>query len=318
MTFLSMISTLLWEDRKEDKPRTAVLTECPCSRQIAREATPLPQGPRRVSLNSFGYGGTNCHVIIEDLSTCAASGRALSSLGLRNNGHTAGLLSEIKTNGAINGTIANGVNIPRPQLFLLSANSEKSLKASAKNVLQWISSHGGSSRADSQAQKGLLDDLAYTLSARRTLLPWRAGVVAGDVEQLNSLLGSVRPSKSSSAPHLAFIFTGQGSQWAGMGRELMSLPPFEESILKSESILHGLGASAQGWSLCEQLCADDKSSKLGDAKIAQPVTTCLQIALVDLLKSLGVTISTVVGHSSGEVGAAYAAGALSHEAAVQV
>lgn len=299
-----------------------MLTKCSWFDQIAREATPLPQGPRRVSLNSFGYGGTNCHVIIEDLSTCAASGRGLSSLGLRNNGapngHAAGLLSEIKTNGTINGTTANGVNTPRPQLFLLSANSEKALKASAQNVRQWVSSHASSSGSDSQAQKRMLDDLAYTLSARRSLLPWRAGIVASDVEQLSSSLAGIRPSKSSSAPHMAFVFTGQGSQWAGMGRELMSLAPFEESILKSESILHGLGASAQGWSLCEQLCSDEKTSKLGEAKIAQPVTTCLQIALVDLLRSLGIAISTVVGHSSGEVGAAYAAGALSHEAAVQV
>lgn len=210
------------------------------------------------------------------------------------------------------------MNVPHPQLFLLSANSEKALKASAQNVRQWISSHAGGSKSDTQAQKAMLDDLAYTLSARRTLLPWRGGIVASDIEQLSSSLASVRPSKSSSAPHLAFVFTGQGSQWAGMGRELMSLAPFEESILKSESVLQGLGASAQGWSLCEQLCSDEKSSRLGDAKIAQPVTTCLQIALVDLLRSLGIVLSTVVGHSSGEVGAAYAAGALSHEAAVQV
>lgn len=299
-----------------------MLTGCLWFHQIALEATPLPQGPRRVSLNSFGYGGTNCHVIVEDLSTCTASGRALSSSGIRNhgasNGHAAALQNGIKTNGATNGITANGLSVPSPQLFLLSANSEKALKASAQNVKQWISSHARSNGSDIQAQKALLDDLAYTLSARRSLLPWRAGIVASDIEQLSSSLASVRSSKSSSAPHLAFVFTGQGSQWAGMGRELMSLAPFEESILRSESILNGLGASAQGWSLCEQLCSDEKSSRLGDAKIAQPVTTCLQIALVDLLRSLGVSLSTVVGHSSGEVGAAYAAGALSHEAAVQV
>lgn len=202
------------------------------------------------------------------------------------------------------------------QLYLLSANSEKALKASARDVLAWLSRHS-STNDDPCQQKAVLNDLAHTLAARRTLLPWRSSIIASDVRQLSSMLESIRPTKASHTPRVAFIFTGQGAQWAGMGRELMSLQPFKDSILKSESVLVGLGASTRGWSLREQIFSDFPS-RLGEAEIAQPATTCLQIALVDLLGSLGVHPTAVVGHSSGEIGAAYAAGALSHSAAIEL
>lgn len=222
-------------------------------------------------------------------------------------------------NGHANGAESSEGPESTTQLYLLSANSEKSLKASARNISAWLSAHAKNTD-DACHRNELLHDLAYTLGARRTLLPWRSSIVAADAQQLSTLLDSARPVKASATPRLAFVFTGQGAQWAGMGRELMPLRPFRESILKSEGILAGLGASARGWSLQEQMFSGGGGppSRLGEAEVAQPATTCLQIALVDLLRSLGVDPSTVVGHSSGEIAAAYAAGGLDHLAAVEL
>lgn len=215
-----------------------------------------------------------------------------------------------------NGVGSSEAAVAGVQLYLLSANSEKALKASARDVLEWLSVHGNPEE-DPSEQKALLNDLAHTLAARRTLLPWRSSIMASGLQELSSMLESIRPVKAAITPRVAFVFTGQGAQWAGMGRELMSLQPFKDSLLKSEGILVDLGASARGWSLREQMFSD-RSSRLGEAEIAQPATTCLQVALVDLLSSLGVDPSAVVGHSSGEIGAAYAAGAISHSAAIEL
>ncbi|KAG8164134.1 hypothetical protein KVR01_006052 [Diaporthe batatas] len=269
--------------------------------------TPLGAGPSRVSLNSFGYGGTNCHVILESLD----SYRAAHRLSLAN-----GLDVSMPLDRHVNGAGSNDGLESGTQLYLLSANSEKALKASARDISAWLSEHARNTD-DACHRTELLHDLAYTLGARRTLLPWRSSIIASDMQQLRSLLESVRPVKASTTPRLAFVFTGQGAQWAGMGRELMPLQPFRESVLKSEGILAGLGASARGWSLQEQMFSTGPS-RLGEAEIAQPATTCLQIALIDLLRSLGVDASTVVGHSSGEIAAAYAAGGLDHLAAVEL
>lgn len=271
-----------------------------------------------MSLNSFGYGGTNCHVILESLESYTAVHRLplAGPLTVTERHMVNGFDSSKLLNGHVNGIgLSEGV-MAGTQLYLLSANSEKALKASARDINAWLSVHARTTD-DTCHRKALLHDLAYTLGARRTLLPWRSSIVAADLQQLSSLLESVRPVKASSTPRLAFVFTGQGAQWAGMGRELMPLQPFRDSVLKSESILAGLGASARGWSLQEQIFSDGPS-RLGEAEIAQPATTCLQIALVDLLRSLGIDASTVVGHSSGEIAAAYAAGSLDHRGAVEL
>jgi acyl transferase domain-containing protein len=279
--------------------------------------TPLGSGPSRVSLNSFGYGGTNCHVILESLESYTAAHRLpLAAPLVLPDWHMVNGFRDKRS--PIDGGISSDEDLETvgAQLFLLSANSEKALKASARDIKAWLSVHPRTT-GDACHQKARLHDLAYTLGARRTLLPWRCSIVAADSHQLGSLLEGVRPVKASSAPRLAFVFTGQGAGWAGMGRELMQLQPFRDSVIKSEGILSSLGASARGWSLQEQMFGDGPS-RLGEAEVAQPATTCLQIALVDLLRCLDVDASTVVGHSSGEIAAAYAAGSLDHHATVEL
>ncbi|KAK1689375.1 beta-ketoacyl synthase domain-containing protein [Colletotrichum godetiae] len=321
--------------------------------KIATEMVPLPEstGPHRVSVNSFGYGGTNAHVILEAPTSYEkpdgvpapaksngtngqTSGHINGQANGHTNGHTNGFFTEgSRTNGHpevhevsspahdTNGT--NGLNdfngkmkdnvkvidgLPTPKLFVLSARSETSLQAMVANLQGWISSH-----SDTPS----LSNLAYTLSSRRSELQFRFSVAAASHEELISLLGQKpRITKAASNFRSVFLFTGQGAQWHAMGRELTrEHPVFRASMLQSEKILKDLGAD---WSLIEELSRDEDNSRVGQAEISQPSTTAVQIALVDLLKSYHVFPNLVLGHSSGEIAAGYAAEALDHETALEI
>lgn len=334
------------------KPKPGLRLE---ERQIAvpLENTPLVpeghKGPVRVSLNSFGYGGTNCHLILESVEQCVSSlglsttsgrvvngtstkGAANGSVNGPTNGHTnrhtnghSNGYSNGHTNGHSNGT--NGTNglekvdsSPAPNrkdiqdslplLFPLSASSEASLSAMPGIIREWLASR--------EASETDLRDLSYTLSSRRSLFRWRKAFVAQDLDQLGSLLSEPKFTKTraSASARIAFVFTGQGAQWAGMGRELASSSAvFRKSLDQASDVLKSSGCD---WDLLEELCKTDESSRINESELAQPMTTILQMALVDLLAESGVSPRFVVGHSSGEIAAAYAAGALSREDAVKV
>ena len=197
-----------------------------------------------------------------------------------------------------------------PQLLVLTAKSERSLIKRTEDLAKWVS------------EMSCVDDdlypLAYTLSTRRSHMPWRCSVIASNPRDLESSLvqKTFQISKSSTDIRLTYLFTGQGAQWFAMGRELISAQPkFRKSLTKSDQILQGLGAT---WGLVEELSLDKSKSRIDDSKIAQPATTAIQIALVDLLGSLGIQATAVLGHSSGEIAAGYAAGVLSHHAALSV
>ncbi|KAH7329900.1 acyl transferase domain-containing protein, partial [Rhexocercosporidium sp. MPI-PUGE-AT-0058] len=112
-------------------------------------------------------------------------------------------------------------------------------------------------------------------------------------------------------PAILGIFTGQGAQWASMGRNLiLQCRLFRESIERCEKSLAALGADAPTWSLIKELLAGQEESHVAEAAFSQPLCTAVQIGLVDLLRASGVRFRAVVGHSSGEIAAAYAAGIL--------
>ena len=167
-------------------------------------------------------------------------------------------------------------------------------------------------------QKDLMGDVAYTLGQRRSLMQWRVAIPAmRSFDLIEAINGhNVSPGKQVEEPRLGFIFTGQGAQWYGMGRELyQQYPVFTDAIDRADALLTSFGAD---WSLLKELSKDEKTSAVGAAHISQPSCTAIQLALVDLLRSWGITPKAVAGHSSGEIGAAYAAKILTFEACMAI
>ncbi|KAJ3532687.1 hypothetical protein NM208_g8327 [Fusarium decemcellulare] len=267
---------------------------------------------RRASVQNFGFGGTNGHVILE-----SASGATLLNWqgvnGHQVNGHQANghdlngtQSNSIQTNGTPQDKPAKSTS---PQLFVFTAKAKSSLSAGVKELQQWI--------ADCKENIDL-QALAWTLGCRRSLMAWRSTCVASRTEDLLASmtnLGSVRASLSRPQP-IVFLFTGQGAQWYAMGRELLQTnSAFRDSIVRSDQILQSLGMT---WSLVEELLKDKSTSKMDQSEVAQPASTAVQVALVDLLRRLRIVPQAVLGHSSGEIAAAYAAGAITHEDVMQI
>ena len=248
-----------------------------------------------MSLNSFGYGGSNCHVILEE-----------HALATQLNGHSNGVHH---VHCLTNGTGHDATSKALPQLFVLSASTEKALLALSQSLKGWAKTH--------QLTSEVLRSLSYTLGSHRSALQYRRAVVASTPEELLSELDQQGNQKrvASLAP-VSFVFSGQGAQWHAMGRELMiSSPSFRHSMSEMQETLRKQGCK---WSLVDELSKSADVSRIGEAEISQPATTAIQIALVDLLESISIRPSRVVGHSSGEIGAAYAAGALSRDSAIIV
>ena len=272
--------------------------------------------------------GTNAHVVLEALtswqqnSVCAGlCGDAASGLSASSNSDSDGEgyvnvsgelacigITDRDNNSKDQATILE--KAPTPQLVVLTAKSERSLLKRTEDLAKWVSKM--SSRDND------LYPLAYTLATRRSHMPWRCSVIASNSHDLESSLiqRNFQMNRASTDIRLTYLFTGQGAQWFAMGRELISTQPrFRKSLIRSDQILQGLGAT---WGLVEELSLDKSTSRIDESKIAQPATTAIQIALVDLLGSLGIQPTAVLGHSSGEIAAGYAAGVLSHLAALSV
>ncbi|KAI4940246.1 Type I Iterative PKS [Alternaria arbusti] len=256
-------------------------------------------GLRRASVNSFGYGGTNAHVILDD----AHHFLQRYHRSARHRRNDSGFVSPMSDESFS--------NTPRSRLFLQSANDERGLVQMGQDLSKHLQ------RQDVFNEEQLLDNLAYTLCERRSQLFYCAAIVATDKADLQTRLQEVRPSSASGAvpPRIGFIFTGQGAQWWGMGRELLHYPVFRKSLQRCESVVTSLGAE---WSLIEELSKEKSNSRVNEATFSQPLCTALQVALVDLLASWNIRPQRVVGHSSGEIAAAYATGALSLESAMTV
>ncbi|KAK5989446.1 Highly reducing polyketide synthase easB [Cladobotryum mycophilum] len=257
--------------------------------EVVTKVAAWPEGePRRISINSSGYGGTNAHVIIE-------AGNAWHKPPIK----------LLQSNGTSTETQAE------PKIFCFTHQRQQAIYKMATTWRRFLSS----------PQELSLDSLAYTLGSRRSMHPHRAVVVASNLNTLIEGLrllekGLQRPAKAYNKPKIWFVFTGQGAQWAQMGRELLSFYPlFRQAIQRAEEDLLGFGAT---WKLIEELEKPAGVSRVNEAELAQPCTTAIQIALVDLLESFGVRPCRLCGHSSGEIPAAYALGALSASDAMKI
>ncbi|KAL2069774.1 hypothetical protein VTL71DRAFT_14453 [Oculimacula yallundae] len=303
--------------------------------EIPTIVTPWPQdGLRRISINSFGYGGTNAHAIIDDAAHYLSLRGLLghhNSTGIEGhcNNHVNGntvLDCNITLNGnsTLNGNrnlhgnntlldkrTLNGNNHHHdslPRLFFLSSNEQNGVARLSKALLEYLFNN----KPDSEGEATFLARLALTLGEKRSRLPWKSFAVASNVAELEDILNKPkrRPIRSSQPTSLAFIFTGQGAQWHAMGIGLLSYPVFRKSLQAASAYLKELGCT---WDLISELSQDVRSSRINDPTRSQPLCTVLQIALVDLLADWGVKPKVVIGHSSGEIAAAYSKGAITKE-----
>lgn len=177
-------------------------------------------------------------------------------------------------------------------------------------------------------------DLAFTLNSRRSLFPCRAVFAARGLEDLGKQIQDAASTTSGweptamvsdtqqkeSTPRILGVFAGQGAQWAGMAQHAVEDIPFvSRRLAELDGFLASLPNEADrpSWSLREEL-TKVQGSRLHLAQFAQPACTALQIVQVDLLAEANVRFSAVVGHSSGEIAAAYAAGLLSARDAIIV
>ena len=251
--------------------------------EIVRDLRPWPAGfpARRASVSSFGYGGTNAHLVIE-----AAD-------------HLCPWYSHGQPKATANYDYDN--TAPRPLLVAMSAHDTPTLRRN-------IAAH------QAVAADYHLADLAYTLNCRRTRFAGARGyAIAAPGHEVEALSpdGFAYGAALSRPATLGFVFTGQGAQWARMGAEAMTtFPRFAETMSALDRVLQ-LIKPRPTWSLREVLEAPAASSRVGEPEIAQPVCTAVQIAIVDLFASWGIEPTVTVGHSSGGIAAAYAAGRLS-------
>jgi acyl transferase domain-containing protein/NADPH:quinone reductase-like Zn-dependent oxidoreductase len=261
------------------------------------------EGLRRISVNSFGFGGTNAHVVMDD----AHHYLKLHSL--------AGISRTLSMPTDSNVDVDEGYATPSEdmptttegyKLLVLSAGDERSLGRTRENLLQYYRQRvlGGTSS---------LSDLAYTLSTRRSDLLWRSYMVIDPASTgPETDIAISKPHRSSQQTGIAFVFTGQGAEYSKMGLELMQFPVFRGTMNSFDRMLTVLGCS---WSLIDMLHGNEN---INEAQYSQPLCTALQIALVELLASFNIRPIALVGHSSGEIAAAYCAGAFSMGTACRI
>lgn len=291
---------------------------------LPRGVMPWPaeaSAPRRVSVNSFGFGGANAHVILEDAYHYM---QIRDIKGLHSTEVRCRYLSPC---GTINGNGSSTYNVEedaipsRPRLFVLSARDKQGIDRLVKCYKDYTYSttHQSSNTLPSPEPPQMrADDIAYTLAQRRSLFDYRTFLVADSIGQLAMKLekGTLpvfrRPAKSNGP---IFVFTGQGAQWAGMGHELLRLPVFANSMAKSSACLSSLGCP---FDLVTELRKTKEGSRVHSPEYSQPLCTSVQVALTDLLRDWSVEPAAVVGHSSGEIAAAYAGGIITHEDAIKV
>ncbi len=259
--------------------------------KVATEPVSIP-GPAFAGVNSFGFGGANAHVVL-------GSPPVTDSVGFTVGARTGGDPVDQRTS----------------RLFVLSARSPAALKEKASDTASLIRNHPDTPP----------DDLAATHALHRSHLDQRLALVFEEpgeaARNLETFCGGGIPDRFETgharahATPVAFVFTGMGPQWYGMGQALYyTAPAYREALDEFDRLF----ASASGWSLLEMMRSGKDGDRMTDVEVAQPANLALQWALAALWRSLGVEPQFVVGHSVGEIAGACFAGALSLEEGVRI
>ena len=243
-----------------------------CPMQVQTSCEPFPERPVVVGINSFGFGGANGHCVVREYRPSQPISRSVP------------LAPEA------------GFMIP------LSARTSEALVRSAELLGRTL-----------REQEVDLYTLAGNLGRRRTHFATRTSFAVMNRQALAAALDAFvqdpEPVATVEEGHrgLAMVFSGQGTQWAGCGRELYDAEPvFRRAVDAIEN--HWRNHSDMS---LREACFSAPQEELNEVRLAQPVIFMIQCALVELLKTWGVYPDCVMGHSSGEVAAAYASGALS-------
>lgn len=251
---------------------------------VPSEAIDWPEhtGPRRAAVSSYGFSGTNAHIVVEAPPAAAAR---------------------------------SGPQRPGTQesLFVLSASEPNALSATASRVADWLISAGAETD---------LADIARTLACHRTHRASRLAVIAGTRQDLVAGLrataaaeahpGVVRAESLGTARRPLWVFSGHGSQWPGMGRSLLTHnKAFSEAVHELDALI----AAEAGFSVIDQMCSDQPDTAVDRV---QPTVLAVQVGLAAAWRARGVHPAAVIGHSMGEVAAAVVAGRLSPADGVKV
>nr|Q86ZD9.1 RecName: Full=Squalestatin tetraketide synthase; Short=SQTKS; AltName: Full=Highly reducing polyketide synthase 1; Short=HR-PKS 1; AltName: Full=Squalestatin S1 biosynthesis cluster protein pks1 [Phoma sp. C2932]AAO62426.1 type I polyketide synthase [Phoma sp. C2932] len=291
---------------------------------------PSVSGVRRASVNNFGYGGANAHVILESgipghTPIANGSGRS-NGTGNGHNGANGTTNGHNGTNGTTNGhfdaTQATNGHYGTDEtpdyapldsfVISISAKEEASARSMVTNLADYLRT------LQVQDETKHFKSIAHTLGSHRSMFKWTAAKSITGPEELIAAAegGQFQASRALERTRLGFVFTGQGAQWFAMGRELINTyPVFRQSLDRADRYLKEFGCE---WSIIDELSRDAENSNVNDMTLSPPLCTAVQISLVQLLESWGIVPTAVTGHSSGEIAAAYAAGALDFKSAMAV
>ncbi len=260
------------------------------------------EAPRRAAVSSFGISGTNAHVILEEAPR--AEGAAPAAL-VREQGSPGGEVAVAET--ALTPSVGGSGSLP----FLVSAASDGALTGQARRLRAFVE----------RAEDLDLPAVAGALALRRASLSHRAVILGGDREQLLRGLSALERDVSEDGLYrgvvaggaVAFMFSGQGAQWAGMGRKLYeAFPLFASELDRVCAELDPL----LDCSVRELMFAQDGSegvSRIDRTEFTQPALFALEVALYRLVMSFGLKPDLLIGHSIGELSAAHVAGVFSLE-----
>ncbi|MGE9290732.1 MAG: acyltransferase domain-containing protein, partial [Puniceicoccales bacterium] len=248
----------------------------------------LPAATEKAELiagvNSFGYGGTNAHIILASPPEQAPAAKEPAR--------------------------------EEPRIYPFSARSAEALRDTASRLAFTI-----------RRRKDLhLDDLYHTLTQRRSHLSHRGAIIASSAQDLRSKLMAASTGEESADIRLGgetatpatgpvWVCTGMGPQWWGMGHELFKTQPICRDTLEE---IDTAFRSIAGWSIREEMLKNETDSRMARTEVAQPANFVIQVALARLWESWGIRPVAIIGHSVGEVSAAYLAGIYTLEEALLV